>query len=408
VQSHSSRAQCCMANVGVLAGTVTRTWTVAAGGMAVRVELNHNTVTGWHALALDGIDVPGTEGSCHALSSAKDLVFESSGRRGVVTIAPSFGSFHYECRFDGMLIVEDNERPSGSAFAESDAASLEISVLSPVVALDEAGKRVVYYLIRSRRRGDARTNAVHRRFRDILSAFDAVQASYKGTQLAASLPVAPSRSWSLFVDHFAPEFIEERRASLERFLVSLASVPRVKSNGDFQGILGLSSTLVRETSVLFASGPLGLVLEDRDSQSVVKGFSSAPEGGPGQAERSGRIGVGDIVSKLNGEDVLGIPHDVLMAKLRTAGRPLMVHFIGYFSGEETTSTPAASSRPAKSYASAVKTSGFDDEEEEDPFKGRSTWAAEAPVSAVASSARNGGLFGAEATDDDAFEDVALS
>jgi hypothetical protein len=36
------------------------------------------------------------------------------------------------------------------------------------------------------------------------------------------------------------------------------------------------------------------------------------------------------ISKVNGEDVLGASYEVIVAKLKTAPRPLMIHFLGLF------------------------------------------------------------------------------
>ena len=60
---------------------------------AIVFGVNHNTLTGWHALAVDGMDVAGTEGTCHAMSGQATLCFDIGGRAGRVTIVPSFGAF---------------------------------------------------------------------------------------------------------------------------------------------------------------------------------------------------------------------------------------------------------------------------------------------------------------------------
>uniref|UniRef100_A0A6U1KEK4 PX domain-containing protein n=1 Tax=Cafeteria roenbergensis TaxID=33653 RepID=A0A6U1KEK4_CAFRO len=350
-----------MASVNLFSGMVARSWSVSGGGVDGRVELNHNTVTGWHALALDGLDVPGTEGTCHALSSPARLFFDVGGRRGTVTITPSMGSFAYSCRFgDGEVVREDNERspdPSAASASSRAGPALDIRVPSAAAGLDAAGKRVVYYVIRSRIAASGRTNSVHRRFRDILAAYDAVQAAYRGTPLAAALPAAPSRSASWFVDHFAPAFIEDRRQRLESFLRALVVTPRAADNGDLRGMLGLSTGTIRETSVIFPSGPLGLDLRPDGANTAVRGFSRVGTQ-QGAAEASGRVSVGDLISKVNGADVVGEPHTVLMAHLRTAGRPLVLHFLGYFGAtdhEDASKTEASASASAPTTATATAT-----------------------------------------------------
>ncbi|KAA0171101.1 hypothetical protein FNF27_06405 [Cafeteria roenbergensis] len=421
-----------MASVNLFSGMVARSWSVSGGGVDGRVELNHNTVTGWHALALDGLDVPGTEGTCHALSSPARLFFDVGGRRGTVTITPSMGSFAYSCRFgDGEVVREDNERspdPSAASASSRAGPALDIRVPSAAAGLDAAGKRVVYYVIRSRIAASGRTNSVHRRFRDILAAYDAVQAAYRGTPLAAALPAAPSRSASWFVDHFAPAFIEDRRQRLESFLRALVVTPRAADNGDLRGMLGLSTGTIRETSVIFPSGPLGLDLRPDGANTAVRGFSRVGTQ-QGAAEASGRVSVGDLISKVNGADVVGEPHTVLMAHLRTAGRPLVLHFLGYFGAtdhEDASKTEASASASAPTTATATATAtatgggsraamGADDDDEDDPFG-----AGPGAVAARGGGGRGGGRggggggeFGGQDQADDPFgfgaegEDVSL-
>jgi len=396
-----------MAQVGMLAGMVTRTWSVHGGGLAGKVELNHNTLTGWHALALDGVDVPGTEGSCHAMSSQAALCFDVGGRAGRVTIVPSMGSFSYECRFsDGEIVPEDNNRAPSSGGAE--APDLQVSVPSAVAGLDGDGKRVVYYRVAVRRASSGRENSVHRRFRDILSAFEAIQSAYKGTAAAASLPRAPSRSASWFVDHFAPEFVERRRAELDSFLRSLSMAPRAGDNGDLLGLLGLSSGNVRETSVLVSAGPLGLDLGEKGSNTAVRGFTRVGTEA-GAAEASGRVMVGDLVSKVNGLDVVGEPHSVLLSRLRAAGRPVVVHFVGFFGGKGAAAEAGAGAaaagagapKPAAAAAAAAAAPA--------PVSyaaaaggGRAAAAAPAPAAAAPMFGGSAGGYGGGGDDDDPF------
>jgi hypothetical protein len=346
------------------------------------------------------------------------MVFEVGGKRGEIQITPSMGSFSYRCVFESEEVKEDNEIVSSSASEPS--PELQIFVPSAVVGVSDEGKRLVYYQIKTAQPTLGRTNSVHRRFRDILSAYEAIQSAYKGSQLAATIPSPPSRSFSMFVDHFAPHFIEERRDKLQSFLRSLAGVPRALDNSDLQGILGLSSNAIRETSVMFASGALGMKLSPKQGNSVVTEFV-AVGGAAGPAESSGRVGIGDLISKVNGVDVIGEDHTVITARLRSAGRPLVVHFIGYFGGEaeaakaeaaatEAPAAPAASSggamftgsvspapAPAAAAAAAASSSGFV-AEADDPF-GVGSSGAWAAGGAGGGADASGGMFGTEATDD---------
>ena len=62
---------------------------------------------------------------------------------------------------------------------------------------------------------------------------------------------------------------------------------------------------------------------------------------------------------MNGDDVLGASYDVIVARLKSAPRPLMIHFLGLFpkrerSGEEEAATAA---RSAAAGLSAVSVAG---------------------------------------------------
>lgn len=109
---------------------------------------------------------------------------------------------------------------------------------------------------------------VHHRFSDFLNMHEAVLGSYAGTALYATLPSPPSRGFTLFQDHFAPEFIENRRLSLARFMTQMEGIPRMRSNVDFVSFLGFSGR-VREASVVVPSGPLGLKVESESDSDCI-------------------------------------------------------------------------------------------------------------------------------------------
>lgn len=340
-----------MAQVGIFSGPVLRSWTITAGGRAVQVQLSHNTLTGSYSLALDGADVLGATGSCGTFSSNAVMAFSVGPQRGTVTIINGgLSGFSYTCNFDGVGIKEDNERIDRSAEVDK----LDVRVTSATVGIDETGKRVVYYVVTTKRPSDGRVNAVHRRYRDFFNMNDAVRSAYKGSQLMSSLPAPPARSFSMFVDHFDPAFIEERRSRLELFMRAMEAVPRMRSNPDFLAHLGFDDR-VRETSILFPSGPLGIELHAQGEHTAIRAFAR-PTGEAGPAESSGRVGIGDFVSKINGESVLGMPSEVIMAKLRSAGRPLVVHFLGYFLDGTTEATVAASPSGGSTVAAAAAAS----------------------------------------------------
>ena len=87
---------------------------------------------------------------------------------------------------------------------------------------------------------------------------------------------------------------------------------------------------VREVS--FSEGALGLILEPRNvvvgsgsgtvAQTMVVGFTRNPDGGAGQAQRSERVRMHDVVVTAAGEDVSGVAFEELLARLRALPRPL--------------------------------------------------------------------------------------
>lgn len=103
-------------------------------------------------------------------------------------------------------------------------------------------------------------------------------------------------------------------------------------------LLGHLQDAAREVSVMFPPDvPLGLSLRQSGEFSEVAALKPLPDGRPSPAQLSGLVAVGDKVSKINGEPVLGDSHDVVIAKLKAAPRPLMIHFLGLFPARPRTS-----------------------------------------------------------------------
>ena len=90
---------------------------------------------------------------------------------------------------------------------------------------------------------------------------------------------------------------------------------------------------VRETSMIFGPGSLGLTLRSQKdggaSEAVVADFKPGKDGTYGPAKQSGLIDIGDWVSKIDGESVFESGYDAIVYKLKTADRPVLVHFLGY-------------------------------------------------------------------------------
>lgn len=60
-------------------------------------------------------------------------------------------------------------------------------------------------------------------------------------------------------------------------------------------------------------------------QDFVRGQDDKPR----VAESSGKIALGHVVSKISGESVVQEDYEVIIQKLKTTPRPLVIHFLGY-------------------------------------------------------------------------------
>ncbi len=195
------------------------------------------------------------------------------------------GGFRYTCRFNGEAIPEENALLAPSATT----GQLAISVLAYASAADASGGEVTWFVVRASRRSDGRTTAVHRRFRDLDAMNDSVRAAYKGSHLLSSMPELPPRR--VFANRFARDFLDERKDAVQLFLQKMEVVPRVRTNANFLGFLGLMDDC-RETSVIFGPGSLGLTMKDAEFVEV-SGFKPLDDGSEGPAKTSGMIVVGD-------------------------------------------------------------------------------------------------------------------
>lgn len=99
----------------------------------------------------------------------------------------------------------------------------------------------------------------------------------------------------------------------------------MRQNPDFCAFVGLVDS-VREVSVVFRSPGLGLQLRDLGPMTEVVGVKPLGDGSPSPAE--GILALGDKISKINGEDVVGTLHDVLVTTLKVIPRPTVIHFLG--------------------------------------------------------------------------------
>lgn len=296
------------------------------------LQLLHNTVTGERSLSVDGEDVPGTAGSTSYFTKggSSTLIFSLGGVQGTVTIAYSGASVLYKCSWNGQDIPEENNLVGGSASRQADESMsrLKIELTGFEIGADENGAPLVLFKLHTIRENDLRETTVHRRFRDFHLLNEALKAAYRGNSLLGSFPALPPRGIKLLSDHLAPDFINKRQWQLNDYLHKMAHVPRIRTNPDWLTFLGLIDQ-VRETSALFPGGALGLALRGLQGGKGVEvtGITKLPDGTTSPAVGAG-VKPGDRVSKINGDDCLSDGYDLVVAKLKAAHRPVLVHFLG--------------------------------------------------------------------------------
>lgn len=205
-----------------------------------------------------------------------------------------------------------------------------------VTKADVNGDEVVWYRIDTRRISTGMEVAVHRRFRDFHFLHSQLLNHFKGTHLAKSMPQPPAKGIKWLQDHLDPDFVEERRQALESYMKKLLLFPRVGQIQDMHDFLGLMGGRLRETSLMFGIGPLGLKMMRKGtgvSRCGVVQFNTVSNGEGqqvmGPAEASGLVCIGDSVTKVQGDDVTQHEYDEIIQMIRTANRPLLLHFTGY-------------------------------------------------------------------------------
>ena len=310
------------------------------------VELRHHTVTGTRVVFVDNQAIETTLGSSTIFSA----LFSAESDR-----------VQFPCRTAASRTCGDQaQRPHGvflhalrsrraSAGGDGDAEAstgpppftYKVSVPEAVRGKDAMFEPVVWFRVDVERTtaatGAVCKSTVHRRFRDFVELADDLRSSFKGHHLLGNVPDPPPKELKALQDHFEPSFVEDRRRALESMVQRIAAVPRFCSCASVQAFVGLSEQ-VREASVLFGDGPLGIIVDPspsksgRSSSSMVVGFKPLDDGRQGPALESGVVQIGDIMSKINGDSVAELSHEQVMMRLRGA-RPMMVHFLGFYQSE---------------------------------------------------------------------------
>ena len=306
-------------------------------GTTHKVVLKHHTVTGELDILLDGKEL---------LSEVTDLTvgnwsekfyenfptFTVQGQSGVVKWCVGRGgwgpvpsTFGYACIINGKSVQDDMSVRASSEKGQD----LKIWIPSAEIT----GSGVVWYRIDTKVKSTGMEVAVHRRFSDFHFLFTSIAVYFKGSHLYNALPPPPPKGLKLFQDQTDPDFIETRRQQLENFLRRLVVVPRVAELQEVYDVLGIIDSKVRETSMIFGPGSLGLTLRSQKdggaSEAIVADFKPGKDGTYGPAKQSGLIDIGDCVSKIDGESVFESGYDAIVYKLKTSDRPVLVHFLGY-------------------------------------------------------------------------------
>lgn len=126
----------------------------------------------------------------------------------------------------------------------------------------------------------------------------------------------------------------------------------MRLNADFQSFVGLVDC-TRETSVFFPSGSMGISLVQGPGGYTEVSALKPVDGKPSAAMINGLVAVGDKLSKVNGEDVLGLmSHEVIISMVKSAPRPLLLHFLGAAVAAQPAARPEAPVAPAASAPAA--------------------------------------------------------
>lgn len=251
-------------------------------------------------------------------------------------------SFAYACWAGDPATqqVEENDLPA----QPTTQPGYKVAVAGCDLVLEDAGSMVAFFKLQVTRQSDGAATLVHRRHREFYALGETVVCAYKGSMLERMFPPLPSRTVPFAQNQLDPAFLEQRRAELHNQIVKLESIPRMRVNVDFLAFCGIVDS-TRECSVIFPPGSsMGLSLKNGGAFTEVEAIK------PGPAETAGTVRIGSKVSKIQGEDVLDQPYDLVIGRLKACPRPMVVHFLT----DLASGTP--SSPPAQAFAGFVGSS----------------------------------------------------
>ena len=326
----------------VTAGDVSKAynWKSKDDGTAYRTVLRHDTFTGNLSLSVNGVEKMSNVMAASMLNVggvvqrySDRLPFTVGNYQGQLHLRvivnewiPVPARFEYALVIDGEAVADESLESTGKGVANGDFKVW-------VTSAENTGDGVTWYRVDSKRSSTGMEVAVHRRFSDFHNLAIMVATYYKGSQLLQILPTPPPKGLKFFQNHFDPQFIEDRRVGCETFLRKLLTVPRVSGIGEVHDFLGHAGQGLRETSVVFLPGPLGLKMAKQGqagaSRAGIADFNQANGGEAGPAERSGRLYIGDCVSRVAGESIAGMGYQAIIDMITQAPRPTVIHFLGY-------------------------------------------------------------------------------
>lgn len=317
-----------------------------------RIILRHRPLLQKVQITVDNVELPeghvrfkwqSIDGYIRLIAPSQNALFSRLG-----------GAFRYECVLGDKALLENNDRLN-------DDSERTFDVVVKIVDVTIAGDGVVWYNLQVslKRCFGATTKAfqfsVHRRFRDFHFVYSQVRDAFRNTHMYGSIPKPPVRKAKLLEDHYNPVFLQQRKLELETWLTRMLIMPRVASNPDMETFLG-GMTEMREVSVVIEGGSIGIRLKkklgaviegtNRRScvypQAQVQDFVRGEDNQPGVAEASGIIGLGHVVSKIGGDSVVQEDYEAIIQRLKSAPRPLVLHFLGYSLNKTGSSGPTDS------------------------------------------------------------------
>jgi len=307
---------------------VTRFWHVDTGQSTHLVVLHFFPLTNTANLTVDGAELPQGQLSFE-LDDQSQCVMQITSSSPWLARA-GLADWTFTLTREGRPLVDSIHEKVPDSFLRPSPPN----VIEPVIS----GDRVVWYRIAWAPTSSQPAVDIHRRYRDFFMLYSQVCSDYRASHLYTSVPELPGKE--LFSpDQLNAEFIEQRRVGLEVWLRRLVKLPGVTGgrNPDVEEFLGVGGARgIAETSAVFAAGKLGMRLAKPIQDTGGKGsfsaqiasFLSEEDGSPGQAEKSNRLRVGDMIVRVSGESAILLEYQSVVDLLRTSPRPLVIHFLG--------------------------------------------------------------------------------